>query len=179
VLRLRKNDCLPLLVSFLTIASSGALAASHTATGTASMTVLRSIAVTKTADLSFGRFQNQAGKTSGTVTVTSAPPASVTSNGVILVSGNSNPSPAIFSITGEPNRAYVASVPSGVTSTPGGFPLSAFTFWSQNSGTLAGGAGHFSAGGSDTLRVGATVSVPAKTPINTYGAIVPVTISYQ
>ena len=159
--------------------STGRVVAANSTTAGASVTVLRSITVTKTADLSFGRFQNQAGKSAGTVTITSAPPASVTSNGVILVPGNSNPSPAIFSIRGEPNRAYVASVPSGVTSTPGGFPLSAFTFWSQNSGTLAGGAGHFSASGTDTLRVGGTVTVPAKTPINTYGAIVPVTISYQ
>lgn len=157
-----------------------AVAASRpkTASGRASVTILKSLHVTKTADLSFGRFNNQGGKKPGTVTVTASPPPTVTSNGVQLIGGGT-PSAAIFKITGEPNRAYVASVSSGVVSSPGGYPLSAFTFWSQNSGNLPGGVGHFNASGSDTVRVGATVTVPPKAPSNTYGAIVPVTISYQ
>jgi hypothetical protein len=166
------------------VASATALgvadAASHpkSASAHANVTILRSLHVTKTADLSFGRFNNNGGKKAGTVTVTASPPPTVTSNGVQAIGGGT-PSAAVFSVTGEPNRAYVASIPSGVVSNPGGYPLSAFTFWSQNSGNLPGGVGHFNASGTDTVRVGATVTVPPKAPSSSYGAIVPVTISYQ
>ena len=147
-------------------------------TGTGSVTILRRLSISKTADLSFGRLHNQGPKgPTGTVTISAAPPTSRTGVNVQLTP-NGGETPAIYSLSGEPNRAYRVSVPSSYPSTPGGLTVKSFTFWSTNSMTATGG-GHFSASGTDTVRIGATMTVPAGTKQDTFVAKVPVTVTYD
>jgi len=82
---------------------------------------------------------------------------------------------------GERNHAYTVSFASpAVTSSPGGYRVSNFTLWSANAGAItSGGIGHLSATGSDTLRVGATMTVPAGVRPTEFTAVVPITIVAQ
>jgi hypothetical protein len=132
--------------------------------------------------MTFGRLRtDRAHATGGTVTVTSAPPAASAFVGVERAGGGDRPNPAIYSIKGEKNHAYTVSFPSpSVASSPGGYHVSSFTLWSANSGPItSGGIGHLSASGTDTLRVGATLTVPGGIGPTSFTAVVPITILAQ
>ena len=114
------------------------------------------------------------------MTIASAPPTALAFSGVERSGGN-EPSPAVYSIKGEKNRAYTVSFPSpSVVSSPGGYRVSNFTLWSANSGAItAGRVGHLNAMGTDTLRVGATMTVPGGLDPAIITAVVPITILAQ
>jgi hypothetical protein len=152
-----------------------------TATGHAVITILRPTTTSLTTGLSFGRLRTNGGRAGGgTVTIASAPPTALLFSGVERI-GGSQPSPAVYSIKGEKNRAYTVSFPSPVAvSSPGGFRVSKFTLWSANSGAItSGGIGHLNVMGADTLRLGATMTVPGGTRPTNFTAVVPITILAQ
>jgi len=163
-------------VLLATVCTTTAYSAGARSSANASVTILQPITVTTLSSLSFGRFQSRG---EGTVTVTSPPPAERTAIGVQLV-GGAEFNPASYTIVGEPGRAYRVTLPSAVTTSPGGFRASDFTIWSANSGALlTSGLGQLDGAGGDALNVGATVTVPAGVRPAHFTATFPITINYE
>lgn len=164
------------------LAPPAAAQVSVTRSANGSVTIFRPLSIGGTGGLNFGRLHNQGPNAPvGTVTVTSAPPAarSSTGPGVQLLPGT-NPEPVIRNLTGEPSRAYHVGLPASVTATPDGLLVDQFTVWSQNSGNISvSRLGTLNAAGQDTVRVGATLTVPPGTGNNVFTANVPVTLTYD
>jgi hypothetical protein len=145
----------------------------------ASVTVLRPLAITNSANLSFGRIQPQGTTDGGSATVSAAPPVTRTTVRAIALAGGGE-TPAIRGIVGEPSRIYRVTLPSMVTSNQGGYPVTAFRLWTANRGDItATGLGQLSSTGQDTLRIGATISFPKAAKQDSFTANVPITISYE
>lgn len=167
----------------LALATGRAVAATpihHVSTaGHATITILRPTSTTLMSGMSFGRLRTT-GVSGGTVTIASAPPTALAFSGVER-SGGGDPSPAVYTIKGDKNRTYSVSFgfPS-VVSSPGGHRVSLFTLWSANSGAMtSGGIGHLNAMGTDTVRVGATMTLPGGLRPTNFTAVVPITILAQ
>jgi hypothetical protein len=167
--------------ALLAVPPTLAHAASRTAasSATTSVTILRPLSVSATAQMSFGKLHYEgAGPATTTVVLSSAPPVTRTSANAQLLP-NGGETPAIRQISGEPSRAYTVTAPATISS-PGGFAVNHYTFWTANSGDItSNGVGHLSASGADTLRVGATLTVPNGAQNNTFTANPTITISYQ
>jgi hypothetical protein len=149
-------------------------------TAPASVTIIRQLSVTATAQMSFGKLQYSGnGPANSPVVLSAAPPATRTSPDVQLIP-NGGETPAIRTIGGEPGHIYRVTTPSSAISTPGGLTVSAFTLWTQNNGDITSShLGQLSASGADTLRIGATLTVPKGTKNDTYTANPTITISYE
>lgn len=144
--------------------------ASADATAGASVTIANPIAVTKTADLSFGTVVPSA--TAGTVVVSTGGARSV-SGGVSELGGTVTA--AAYSVTGYANNAYTITLPASATlAGPGTTSMTADTF-AHSAGTspaLDGtGAGSFS--------VGATLNVGANQTPGAYTGTFNVTVAYN
>lgn len=149
--------------------------------GHAAITIIRPTSTSLMSGLSFGRLTTDGARASGgTVTIASAPPTALAFADVERAGGGA-PSPAIYRIKGEKSRAYTVTFASStVASTPGSYRVSNFTLWSENSGAItSGGIGHLNAMGTDTLRVGATLTVPSGLRPTNITAVVPITILAQ
>jgi hypothetical protein len=167
-----------MLVSFAlgAIAIGGdALAANNTASASATAIVVTPISVSKTADLSFGKFSAGTG---GTVAVDVA--GTRTATGAVASSGTVTA--AAFSITGEPGTAYTIDTVSGTsTNLTSGSDTMALAL---ATGLTSGGSdnptsGTLSAGGTATLHVGGTLTVGATQPTGTYAGTVAIAVAYQ
>lgn len=144
-----------------------------------SVTILRPLSITATAELSFGRLQPQGNEKGGWVTVSAAPPVTRTASGVSTLSGGGE-TPAIRDIVGEAGRAYRVTLPASVAAIQGGYPVTAFMLWSANRGDItATGLSQLSSAGTDTIRIGATITFPKGAKQDIYTANVPITISYE
>jgi hypothetical protein len=121
--------------------------------------------------LSFGKFAAGAG---GTLTISPAGGRSAT-GGVVLVSGGS--SAAQFAVTGEPNLTYAISLPANgtvVLVNGGGQQMAVNGFASTpTSGQLS------PVGGTQTISVGATLSVGANQPTGSYSGSFNVSLDYN
>jgi hypothetical protein len=158
--------------------ATAAYAAQRTVAGTA--TIIRTMSVSTTAQMSFGKLQyNGAGPATSNVVLGSAPPTTRISTDVQLLPGGGE-TPAIRVITGEPGRIYRVTPPVSATATPGGLTVTAFTLWSANGGNItASRLGQLNAQGTDTVRIGASLVVPKGTKNATFTANAPVTITYD
>ncbi len=110
----------------------------------------------------------------GTVTVSPSGGRSA-SGGVILVPSGSG-SAALFSVTGTSSATYAITLPAnGVVSlTSGSNTMAANSFTSNPAPT-----GQLSVGGSQTLSVGATLSVGSNQPSGSYSGSFTVTVIYN
>lgn len=146
-----------------------ALAASATAGSSA--TVVEPIAITKTADLVFGKFSAGTG---GTVVVDTDGARTVT-GGVVLLTGTGGAA-ASFNVTGDADATYAITLPSGteaLTRDAGSETMDAGTWVSSPAatGTLTAGA--------QTVTVGATLTVASAQVAGTYNGTFAVTVEYN
>ena len=166
------------LAVIIALASAGQAAPSQRA-AEASVTILRPLAITNSANLSFGRIQPQGSGDGGSATISPTPPVTRTTERAVGLSGGGE-TPAIRGIVGEPTRVYRITLPSMVSSNQGGYPVTAFRLWTANRGDItATGLGQLSSTGQDTLRIGATITFPKGAKQDVFTANIPITISYE
>lgn len=162
-----------------TAAPSMAQTADATATGGIEATVVAPIAITKSADLNFGKFAVDA-VSSGTVVLSTAGLRTFSGGASKVSSGVGTVSAASFSVTGDAASTFSISLPGTVTLTRTAAgateTMSVGTFVSDPSGT-----GTLSAGGAATVAVGATLSVAAGQVVGIYANTsgLPVTVAYN
>jgi len=125
-----------------------------------------------TQSLAFGSFVAGSG---GTVTLAANPPARISSGGVVLLPSGSW-SGASFSVTGDPAATYAITLPGNgtVALTSGANTMAVNSFTSSPAST-----GQLGAGGSQTLSVGATLSVGNNQASGTYSGSFAVTVEYN
>lgn len=155
--------------------------ASNTASAVASGTVIAPISVTKIADLSFGKFAPGAG---GTVTISNS--GARTYAGIIPSTIGSTLSAAQFTVTGDPDATYSIShggLPVLTNTTGVGGETMTLTKTSDLTGAnvTAGvvSAGTLTAGGTQTIFVGGTLTVAANQVPGAYTGTVDVTVEYN
>jgi hypothetical protein len=171
---------LALLGSALGAATVPSIASAADATATAGIqaTVVKPIAITKTADLNFGSFAAD-DLTAGTVVISAAGARTFTNGTSAVSSGAGTVTAASFNVTGEGTSTFSIVLPGTVTltntTTGATGTMSVGTFVSNPSGT-----GTLSAGAL-TVGVGATLSVAAGQTVGVYsnGSGLPVTVAYN
>ncbi len=149
-----------------------AFAQSNSASTSASATarIVTPIAIAKVTDLNFGDVVSSGA--AGTVIVT---PAGVRSAGGGATLGNGGSvAAASFTVSGQGSATYAITLPASATVTSGANNMTVDTFTSNPSGT-----GALSAGGSQTLNVGATLQVGASQATGTYTGSFNVTVAYN
>lgn len=141
----------------------------QSATATATCTIVAGITITKIADMNFG---NIVPGTAGTVVIAPAGTRSVGSGTPVLSGGTV--SAAVFTVSGTGSSTYSISLsPNGYTITNGTHTMTLNAFTSTPSGT-----GQLT-GGSQTLSVGATLSVGiiSSNPAGVYTGTEPFTVT--
>jgi hypothetical protein len=106
-------------------------------------------------------------------------PAGVRSvtGGCTLPAVTGSPAAAVFNVTGAANYTYAITLPGAATTISFGANNMTVDTWSST----PGGTGTLSAGGSQTLTVGATLNVAGSQPAGTYVSGTPfaVTVNYN
>jgi hypothetical protein len=149
------------------LASGSALAVNSNVTAS----LMPSVAIVKTTDLAFGRFVP--GAAGGNISMTTAGVRSVTFGDPTLVLG-APVSAASFTVSGGANTTYAITLPSNFNVISGANTMSVNAFISSPSviGTL-------SAGGTQTLNLGAFLTVSASQAFGDYTASFNVTVAYN
>lgn len=157
----------------------------HAAQGSASAEIAEPISVVALADLEFGAAAVSASE-GGQVTVSPR-------SGTAQYSGGARPAcsgasqcaagAARFAVTGERGRDYAIALPAMVmaehrTRNGLGLPVSDLTVWSRNLGTY-GPFGRLDQAGTDELRVGGTLAIPAGSAEGSYAAEVRIVVMYS
>ena len=155
-----------LLASTPAFASAGAPA---NANATADAVIVQPIAIQKVTDLNFGRIA--ADSNAGTVTVDNSGNRT-SSNPPSLLIGGTAPSAATFTVSGEPNLAYTASLTSSTISLTGAGTMSAALTLQQAGPSLNGS-------GASSVSVGGVLSVGANQAAGTYQGTMTVNVSYD
>ena len=157
-----------------TLMVAGSLsAAQNSATTSANATarIISPITLTKVTDLNFGDVVPSG--VAGTVTVT--PAALRTSAGGASLGNGAAVTAASFTVGGQGSATYTITLPAAaVTLTSGANTMTVDTFTSNPSGT-----GALSAGGSQTLNVGANLNVGISQATGTYSGSFSVTVAYN
>jgi hypothetical protein len=138
-------------------------ALAQSATATAAATIVTPIAITKTIDMNFGNVAS-----SGALgTVVLAPGSTRTVfGGVTLPAIIGTVTAASFDVTGQGNLTYSITLPAGNTTITSGANSMIVNTWTSSptpSGTL-------SAGGTQTITVGATLNVAANQAAGAYSS---------
>jgi hypothetical protein len=169
--------------ALVSVVALGALGASNgfaaEATTTSTATVIEPIAITKAADLVFGKFAPGGG---GTVTV--ATDGARTASGTILSAVGSSPTAAQFDVTGDADATYsigwtgvsvLTDLVSSETMTLS--KISNLIGGNTTSGEVA--TGTLSAGGAQSIYLGGTLTVGAAQAAGDYAGDVTVTVEYN
>jgi hypothetical protein len=134
--------------------------AQSTATATTTATLITPISVAKEADMNFGQIASSG--TAGTVVLGYANDASV-SDGVSSPDGGATATTASFIVTGASTNGFSVTIPTSIQLTDGGAnTLTVSDF------TADLGAASALVDGTKTIKVGATLNVPANTLAGTY-----------
>ncbi|WP_158241527.1 DUF4402 domain-containing protein [Novosphingobium sp. TH158] len=144
--------------------------------GSVNATVLRSLTLSKTQDLSFGRVS--APKT-GAGTITLAPATDAVTVSGIGVASLSAPLPraAAFTVSGEGGQSVSLSVPSTVTLTGPDGSLTVTTIPTHNGAQVLSGS--LGAAGTIPLKVGGSLPLSSSTTTGTYTGTLSVTVQYN
>lgn len=162
------------IVAMASLAASSAHAAQ--ATATASGTVVAPIAVSVNTNLAFGSF---AAGTGGTITVSTS--GARTNSGVVLMTGGAS-SAARFDITGAANTTYSITHGGTAVLTNGGDTMAMSKFSDLTAANSTSGnvsAGTLDGAGTQSLYVGATLTVDASQAAGTYTGTVIATVEYN
>lgn len=152
---------------------------SQSATATATATIVTPITISKTGtDLSFGNIIPSTTVTGYVVVAPDGTPTYTDVTASASPTATAAVTAAVFTVTGTPDATYDITLPSGnvVLDGPGTNEMNANNFTSDPSGT-----GQLSnPGGTETLRVGATLNVAANQAAGTYtSAPFTVTVNYN
>jgi Domain of unknown function (DUF4402) len=144
------------------------------ATATATATIITPIAIANAVNMNFGNVAVNA--TPGTVVLTPASTRTAT-GGVTLPAVTGVVAAGSFTVTGQANATYAITLPGAATTITSGANNMTVDTWTSTptpTGTL-------SAGGTQTLNVGATLHVAASQAAGTYVSGVPfqVTVNYN
>jgi hypothetical protein len=167
---LKKLTLFAVIFAVITTASF----AQASATSTAAATIVGPIGIANNTVMNFGNVAVSA--VAGTVVMTPAGVRSVT-GGCTLPVITGTVAAAVFTVTGAASYTYVITLPGAATTiTSGGNTMTVDTWTSTPSGT-----GALSAGGSQTLTVGATLNVGASQAAGGYisGTPFTVTVNYN
>ena len=159
-------------IILMTIASLSVKAQATSATddATATARIITPITITNTQGLVFGNIASS--NAIGSVTISPAGARSHSGGVTPSVIGTFNN--AIYTATGEANATYTISLPASVTISSGSNNMVVNGFTST-----PGATGLFSAGGTQTINVGATVNVGASQVTGNYSGTYDVTIAYN
>jgi len=176
-----RRAALALAVALGAFGASNSFAADATTTSTA--TVIAPIAITKSADLLFGKFAPDAAA-SGTVTVSTSG-ARTASGGAILSSVGPTPTAAKFDVTGDNDATYGITW-SGDTELSDGASTPNTMALTKISDLTAGGAvtgevasGTLGTGGTQSIYLGGVLEVGAAQVAGTYTGAVTATVEYN
>jgi hypothetical protein len=168
----------PLVIgTSILIAGSTASFAQATATASASATIITPITIVKNVDMNFGNVAVSATIAGTAVLAPAGTRTTGGAGGVTLPATNGTVAAASFTVSGQGSYTYAITLPVSCTITDAGshtMTVNAFTSSPATTGTL-------SAGGSQTLTVGATLNVAAAQAAGSYtnAAGVPVTVNYN
>lgn len=146
------------------------------ATATSTSTVVQPIAITKAADLAFGRF---AALTGGTVTISTSGARTVT--GTVLPMSGTATAAAKFDVTGEPDATYSISLNAPATLSSGSDTMafatvSDLTGANTTSGNVTTGT---LTGGAQSIYVGGVLTVASAQAPGSYSGNVVATVEYN
>lgn len=163
-------------------AQAGVSHSGAVASGTALAQVVAPIAVTRQADLDFGRVTVSAAS-GGTVSLAPLTGSATYGGGVAGVCGSActAPHPARFAVWGEPGRAYQVTLPARLTIPrpgAGGAAVAVDSLVAAAASSPMPGRGILSAQGRDQFEVGGTLHLPAAAPAAQYTTQVPVIVAY-
>ena len=162
-------------LSAVLFAFSNSLNAQATATATATATIVTPISIVKTADMNFG---NLAVTTLGGTVIMSPAGARSNTGGVTMPAVTGTVSSAAFTVSGQGNYVYDITLPStAVVLTSGANTMNATAFTTD----IPAAQGTLSAGGTQQIKVGATLTVSAGQAAGTYvtGTPFSVTVNYN
>ena len=138
----------------------------QSATATATSTIVTPIAIAKTVDMNFGNVAVFG--SAGTVVLAPAGTRSAT-GGVTLPATSGTVAAAQFTVTGESGYTYSVTLPVSNTVKFGSNTMTVNTFVSNTTGKLTGGT--------EILKVGATLNVGASQAAGTYISEAPFTVT--
>jgi hypothetical protein len=169
---MKRTAVVTVLLTILMLSTSPIDVHAAQATASATAEVMTPISISKTADLRFGKFSALTG---GTVVVTAAGARSAT--GAVVLSSTNAGGAASFTVSGDANATYAITLPNSATiehGTDNTKTMSIGTFTSNPSGT-----GTLSGGGSQTLTVGATLTVGNAQTTGSYSGTFDVSVEYN
>ncbi len=173
------------LIAPLLSAPAFAQPGSATGQGFASARIIDPIAVRSISDLEFGGIAVSPNEDGAVAISPETGRASYTGSAapVCTGSGTCSAAPALFEVTGEKNRSYVVDLPTMVFARPVGtdgpqLPVSSLRSVSKHLPGMQT-RGFLDAAGSDEIRVGGTLAIPAGTPPGKYRAEVKLVVSYD
>ena len=137
----------------------------------ASADIVAALAISNTVGLDFGQIVPSA--VIGTVAV-GTDGARTPAGGVTLSNGGA-PTAASFDVTGGANSTYSITLPTSITITGTGAPMTVDAFVSNP----AGAAGQLSGSGTETLLVGATLNIGVSQVAGAYAGTFDVTVVYN
>ena len=171
-----KNLTKVLAIASIFIAGSTASFAQATATASASATIITPITIAKTVDMNFGNVAVSA-TVAGTAVLAPAGTRTTGGSGVTLPATTGTVAAANFTVSGQGSYTYAITLPATCTITDAASnTMTVNSFTSNPSAT-----GLLSAGGTQTLTVGATLNVAAGQAAGVYtnATGVPVTVNYN
>jgi len=160
------------ILSFLAMAVGGVYAQA-TVTGHISAEVVEALTVGETSSMNFGRFTT--GNPGGSITIPTNGTA-ITANGV--VPADSNITPATFSVSGANNATFAVTLPQGPTTLTDIVSGNTLVVSNWTASDAQGTTDFVLAGGTGTVKVGATLQV-GNSPKGTYTGSYQVTFAYN
>jgi hypothetical protein len=172
-----KNFSKIFLAAAIAMGISNCTFAQAQATAAANATIITPITIVKNINMSFGNIAVSASLAGTVVLAPSGTRTTGGAGGVTLPSTSGTVAGADFTVSGQASYTYAITLPSTATLSDGSshtMTVNAFTSTPATTGTL-------SSGGTQDLKVGATLNVTAAQAANTYtnSTAVPITVNYN